>query len=206
MNSKEINSIKKYAKENNVPIMNDDGLKYLLSLIKKEKINKVLEIGTAIGYSAIMMCLSNPKLKVVTIEREKERYLEAIKNIKLLNLEDRISLIFNDALDVKLTDKFDLIFLDGAKGKNIEFFEYFEKNLEEDGIIVTDNIYFHGYVEIPEDEIDSKNLRGLVRKIKLYIEYLNNNVKYETIFVKNGDGLSITRRKKEINEISGNTK
>lgn len=197
MKNKEINEIKKYAKQNNVPIMHDKGIKYLVNFIKENEINTVLEIGTAIGYSAIIMALSNPKLKIITIERDEERYLEAIKNIKKFDLESRIKLIFNDAVDVKLNEKFDLIFLDGAKGKNIEFFEQFEKNLNEDGYIITDNIYFHGYVEMNEDEIDSKNLRGLVRKIKNYIEFLENHEKYNTKFIRDGDGLSITTRKKE---------
>lgn len=192
-----INELKKYAKEQDIPIMQDKGLNYLIKFINDNNIKTVLEIGTAIGYSAIMMCLSNEKLKVVSIERDEERYLEAIKNVKKFDLENRITLIFNDALNTDINDKFDLIFLDGAKGKNIDFFEYFERNLNMDGYIITDNIYFHGYVEMEESLIKSKNLRGLVRKIKEYIEYLKSLDKYETTFERVGDGLAITTRKKE---------
>lgn len=192
-----INELKKYAKEQDIPIMQDKGLNYLIKFINDNNIKTVLEIGTAIGYSAIMMCLSNEKLKVVSIERDEERYLEAIKNVKKFDLENRITLIFNDALNTDINDKFDLIFLDGAKGKNIDFFEYFERNLNMDGYIITDNIYFHGYVEMEESLIESKNLRGLVRKIKEYIEYLKSLDKYETTFERVGDGLAITTRKKE---------
>ena len=156
---------------------------------------KVLEIGTAIGYSAIMMALSSPKLKVVSIERDEARYLEAIKNVKRFGLEDRITLIFNDALNVNLDDKFDLIFLDGAKGKNIEFIEHFAKNLDDDGFFVTDNMSFHGYVDKDESEIKSRNLRGLVRKIKAYIDYLNNSDIYNTRFYEIGDGIAVTSKK-----------
>lgn len=190
-----IKEIREYAKKNDVPIMNDEGITFLTTFIIKHQINSVLEVGTAIGYSAIMMALSNPKLKVVSIERDEERYLEAIKNIKKFNLEDRITLLFNDANDVNIRDKFDLIFLDGAKGQNINFFEHFSKNLEDEGFVITDNIGFHGYVEKDEKEIKSRNLRGLIRKIKAYIEYLKENPDYVTTFYKNGDGIAVTQKK-----------
>lgn len=194
-NYTKIKKIKEYAKENNVPIMLDEGIDFLTTFIIKHQISSVLEIGTAIGYSAIMMALANPKLKVVTIERDEERYLEALKNVKDFELEDRITLLFNDALEVNLKDKFDLIFLDGAKGQNINFFEHFERNLDEDGFVVTDNISFHGYVEKEEEEIKSRNLRGLVRKIKAYIEYLKENPNYITTFYEKGDGIAVTQKK-----------
>ena len=117
-----INEIRAYAKEEKVPIMMDDGLKFLIEYIAKNKIQSVLEIGTAIGYSSIMMALSNPSLTITTIERDEKRYLEALKNIKKLKLEDRITLIFNDALDVSLSEKYDLIFIDAAKAQSIKFF------------------------------------------------------------------------------------
>ena len=191
-----IKEIKEYAKNEDVPIMVDDGIDFLTTFIIKHQVSSVLEIGTAIGYSAIMMALANPKLKVVTIERDEARYLEAIKNVKKFNLEDRITLMFNDALEVNLTGKFDLIFLDGAKGKNIEFLEHFENNLNDGGFFVTDNIGFHGYVNKDESEIKSRNLRGLVRKIKNYLEYLRNSDTYITEFYENiGDGIEVTTKK-----------
>ena len=190
-----IKDLKKYALDNNVPIMQDEGIDYLTTFIIKHQITRVLEVGTAIGYSAIMMALANPKLKVVSIERDEERYLEALKNVKKFQLEDRITLLFKDALEVKLNDKFDLIFLDGAKGQNINFFEHFERNLDEGGFFVTDNIDFHGYVEKDEEEIKSRNLRQLVRKIKSYIDYLKNNPNYTTTFIEKGDGIAVTQKK-----------
>ncbi len=189
-----INEIRTYAKENNVPIMLDDGIEYLTNYIIKNNVNSVLEIGTAIGYSAIMMALTNPSLSVTTIERDEKRYLEALKNIKKLNLENRITLIFNDALDVNITGKFDLIFIDAAKAQSIKFFEKFEKNLNPTGVIITDNIKFHGLVDKNEEEIESRNLRALVRKVKEYITYLKENEHYETEFLELGDGISISRK------------
>ncbi len=192
-----INEIRNYAKENKVPIIMDDGLNFLVEYINKNKVEKVLEIGSAIGYSAIMMALSNPSLTVTTIERDEKRYLEALKNIKKLNLEDRITLIFNDAFEVNLTESYDLIFIDAAKAQNIKFFEKFEKNLKNSGTIITDNLRFHGLVDKEEDEIESKNLRALVRKIKEYITFLKGNTKYKTEFFELGDGISVSKKIEE---------
>ena len=192
---KDIREIKAYALENNVPIMLDDGIDFLINYIVKNNKKNILEVGTAIGYSAIMMALSSPDIKITTIERDKERYLEAIKNVKKFNLEDRITLIFNDALEVKLKEKFDLIFIDAAKSKNEEIFKHFEPNLDTNGVVVTDNINFHGYVKQELSEIESRNIRGLVRKIKNYINFLENNVKYKTTFYELGDGIAITEKR-----------
>ena len=188
-----ISKIKEYAKENNVPIMSDSGIKYLTDFIRENNIKKILEIGTAIGYSAIMMCSVDSSITVTTIERNEKRYLEAIKNIKRMNMEDRIDLIYNDAFDVNLKDKFDLIFIDAAKAQNTRFFEKFENNLNNGGIIITDNMNFHGLV-YKEEEIESRNLRQLVRKIKSYKVFLEKNDKYSTTFIDVGDGIAISRK------------
>lgn len=191
----EIREIKKYALEHKVPIMVDDGIDFLTTFIIKNQITSVLEIGTAIGYSAIMMALANPNVKVTTIERDHERYMEALKNIKKFDLEDRITLIFNDALEVNIEGKFDLIFIDAAKGQNINFFEKFSTNLNEDGFIITDNMDFHGLVD-KEEEIQSRNLRSLVRKIKEYKEYLLNLSDYSVKFLNIGDGIALVEKRK----------
>ena len=193
--STEIKIIKEYARSENIPIMQDEGMEFLTSFIEKKQIVNILEIGTAIGYSAIMMANVNKDIHVTTIERDEARYLEALKNIKKMGLEERITLIFNDALNVELEDKFDLIFIDAAKGKNQDFFTHFENNLKDDGYIITDNMGFHGYVEMPEEEIPSKNIRGIVRKIKDYIYFLENNMVYKTIIYKIGDGIAVTERR-----------
>jgi len=190
----DIKELKEYAKENNVPIMMDDGINFLTTFVIKHQIKNVLEVGTAIGYSAIMMALANPTLKVTSIERDEERYLEALKNVKKFQLEDRITLIYNDAEEVSLTDKYDLIFIDAAKGKNMAFFKKFSKNLAKNGFIITDNISFHGYVEKDESEIKTRNLRGLVRKIKDYIKFLKENEEFKTVLYDTGDGIAVSTR------------
>lgn len=190
-----IREMKQYAEVNNVPIMVDEGIDFLTTFILKNHVKNVLEIGTAIGYSAIMMALVDPNLKITTIERDEVRYLEALKNVKAFGLENRITLIYNDAFNVKLDEKFDLIFIDAAKAQNIKFFEMFERNLEYRGVIITDNLKFHGLVDKKEEEIKSKNLRALVRKIKDYVDYLKTNEKYNTEFFEVGDGISVSKRK-----------
>ena len=191
----DIKIMKEYAKEYNVPIMMEDGINFITNFVIKHKVKNVLEIGTAIGYSAILMALCSPNVKITSIERDRERYLEAVKNVKKFKLEDRITLIYNDASLVEFNEEFDLIFIDAAKGKNKTFFQKFSKNLMEGGHIITDNINFHGYVNMNEDEIKTRNLRGLVRKIKDYITFLKENDEYRTEFYELGDGIAVSKKK-----------
>jgi predicted O-methyltransferase YrrM len=194
MNSREMKYIEKYAEEYNVPIMEKSGLNFLLDYIRKNDIKSILEIGTAIGYTAINMALVNDDIHVTTIERDNERYFEALKNVKSFKLEKRITLVLADALDLELDGKYDLIFIDAAKGQYIKFFEKYSKNLNSNGTIITDNISFHGLVEKPES-IESKNLKQLVSKIKNYIDFLKKHNEFITKFYKIGDGISVSRRK-----------
>ena len=195
LNENIIKQIKDYADINNVPIMNDGGIEYLLNYIKKNNVKNILEVGTAIGYSAIMMCGVSEDITVTTIERDEKRYLEALKNIKKLNLEDRINLIYKDALEVSVDDTFDLIFIDAAKAQNRRFFERFEKNLRQSGTIITDNMNFHGLVDKNPEEIKSRDLRQLVRKVKDYKEFLVENKNFESEFLDVGDGIAVSKRK-----------
>lgn len=190
-----IRKLKEYALNEKVPIMLDDGIDFLTNFIVKHQIKTILEIGSAIGYSAIMMALSDPTIKIVTIEKDEARYLEAVKNVKKFNLENQITLIYKDALEINIMEKFDLIFIDAAKGQNMKFFENFSNNLNDNGFIVTDNINFHGFIEKDESEIKSKNLRQLVRKIKKYITFLKENEHYNTEFYDIGDGLAISNKR-----------
>ena len=191
----DIRNLKEYAINNNIPIMQDEGIDFLTTFIVKKQIKNVLEIGTAIGYSAIMMARCSNDIHITTIERDEARYMEALKNIKKFELEDRITLIFNDALNVKLDEEFDLIFIDAAKGKNQDFFERFEGNLSMNGYIITDNMNFHGYVKMPEEDITSKNILGIVRKIKDYTYFLENHMLYKTTIYDVGDGVAVTERR-----------
>jgi predicted O-methyltransferase YrrM len=194
-----IKGMEKYADEENIPIMEKKGIDFLCKFVEKNDIKSILELGTAIGYSAIRMALVNKDIKVTSIERNQDRYMMAVKNVKACDLEDRITLICGDALDVDIKEKYDMIFIDAAKAQNTNFFNKYKENLNKYGVIVTDNISFHGFVESKE-EIENKNLRGLVMKIRDYIEFLKNHPEYETKFYKVGDGIAITYKKEDINE------
>ena len=185
--------IEEYAKKYNIPIMQKDGIEFLIDFIKKNNIKKILEIGTAIGYSAIKMANVADDIRITSIERDENRYKEAVKNVSKFNLNDRIKLINDDAFNVELSEDFDLIFIDAAKAQNIKFFQKFSKNLKENGFIITDNLNFHGLVN--SEEKLSRNLRQLIRKIKNYIDFLKENNQYETIFYNIGDGISISRKR-----------
>ena len=189
-----IKKIEKYAEENNIPIMQKDGIEFLTKYIKENNIKNILEIGSAIGYSSIMMALVDNDIKVTTIERDEERYNLAVKNINEFNLNDRINIILGDALDTNIEGTYDLIFIDAAKSQYIKFFEKYELNLKQGGVIVTDNLSFHGLVE-DESKTTNRNTKQLVRKIRKYIEYLKENKNYKTQFYKLGDGIAISIKK-----------
>lgn len=190
-----IKEIEIYAKENNIPIMLPDGIEYLCNYIKENNIQNILEIGTAIGYSAIKMALVDNNITITTIERDEKRYAEAIKNIKKFNLSDRIEVILNDAINVEIKGKYDLIFIDASKGHSIDFFNKFQTNLAPNGSIITDNLSFHGLVE-DETLAITKNQKGLVKRIKKFIDFLDNNQDFNTKYINVGDKISISKRNK----------
>ena len=143
-----IKEMERYAEANNVPIIESDSIDFIKKYIKLNDVKKILEIGTAIGYSAIQMASASDEVEITTIERDEKNYREAVKNVNACGLDRRIEIVFNDALDVNLAGfKYDLIFIDAAKGQYIKFFEKFENYLTPSGIIITDNLKFHGLVE-----------------------------------------------------------
>lgn len=188
-----IKRMEKYADEKGIPIMEEEGINFLTEFIRLNNVKNILEIGSAIGYSAIKMALVDKDITVTTIERDKDRYIEAVKNIKKVNLDDRITLILQDALDFNINDKFDLIFIDAAKSQYIKFFEKFSKNLKPGGYIITDNIGFHGLVNSDKTKL-SRNLRQLITKIEKYIDFLKENKDFKTRFFEVGDGIAISRK------------
>ena len=189
-----IKKMEEYASINNIPIMQKDGIEFLLKYIKENNIKNILEIGTAIGYSSIRMALLDEDIFITTIERDEDRYNEAKNNINSFNLQNRIKLIYKDALEVELNDQFDLIFIDAAKAQNIKFFEKYKRNLKNNGTIITDNMYFHGLIFKSDKDIDSRNLRQLMRKLKNYHKFLKENKEYKTEFIDLGDGIAITKK------------
>lgn len=188
--------LEEYAKINNIPIMQKDGILYLINYIKENNIKNILEIGSAIGYSSIMMASINSDIRITTIERDKDRYDLAVFNIKKYNLDKQINIIYGDAVDTDITGMYDLIFIDAAKGKNIFFFEKYKNNLVKGGTIITDNLSFHGLVE-DSNLVKTKNQRGIVNKIKDFISFLDNNEEFATEYIPVGDKIAISKRRSD---------
>ena len=185
--------LKNYAEINKVPMIKDGGFEFLSLMISKHNVKSVLEVGTAIGYSAIRMAYLG--LNVTTLERNIDMYNEAIKNISLYNLKDKIETVYIDALEYTPNKKYDLIFIDAAKAQNRKFFLRFTPFLNENGIVIVDNLNFHDLVFEDLNNIKSKNLRSLVRKINEFKEWLKNNPDWTTEFSDMGDGMSVSKRK-----------
>ena len=189
----DLSSLKDYASQNSVPIMFDEGIEFIVNYIKENDVRFILEIGTAIGYSAIKFAQINPEIRIFTIEYDIERYQKAVENITKLNLDDQITVFLGDALKFDFTEKFDLIFIDGAKSQYINFFEKYKNNLSENGVFISDNLFFHGMVENPELTQNYSTIK-LIRKLKRYIDFLKANTEFQTEFYQLGDGVAVSRR------------
>ena len=191
---RQLEALETYAKENHVPIMMPEGINFLTNYIKEYQCYRILEIGAAIGYSAIKMALVDPSVHVTTIERDEKRYEEALKNIEAFHLENQITLILGDALETEITGTYDLIFIDAAKSQYIKFFNRYQENLDANGVIISDNLDFHGLTHTKE-KIASRNVRQLVRKINNYITFLKENDEFDTTFFSLGDGIGVSKRR-----------
>ncbi len=188
-----------YAKEHNVPIMELAGIETMLQLLRIHRSQKILEVGTAIGYSALRMANTLKDAHIITIERDEKRIQLAKEFIQRSGLQSQITLIEGDALEVEnLVERyapFDAIFIDAAKGQYQKFFTIYSKYLNPDGMIITDNVLFKGLVA--ETNIESKRTRNLVKKIDEFNRWLMSHPDYDSIILPVGDGIAISRRRGE---------
>ena len=186
--------MEKYAEEFNVPIVTKEVAEYLKFIVKSHQFKNVLEVGTAIGYSGIIIAREIQKNggKLYTIEIDEERFNLAQENFKKSNLDNIIS-IKGDAVEEikKINDKFDFVFIDASKGHYMEFFEDSYKFLNENGIIFIDNIMFRGYLykEFP------KRFKTIVRRLNEFIDYLYEREGGEFVLLPFGDGIGLYRKK-----------
>ena len=197
MNNDRIAIIKKEALESHIPIIMDETLDVISKILKEIKPTKILEIGTAVGYSAI--CFSkylNEFGTIDTIERDEERAKEAKRNIKALNLEKQINVIQGDAVEIlkTLQGKYEVIFIDAAKGKYPIFLQEAIRLLSEKGIILADNILYKGYTL---SNYNKHKQRTAVKGLREYLKLLEQNEKLETEILRVGDGLALTKFRKE---------
>ena len=196
---KYFDEIEKSARERNIPVMEKEGLEFLIQTFEEYQCHRCLEIGSAIGYSAMMMVSNINDFVVETIELDENRYQEALKNIHEQQLENQIEIHHEDALTIPLDDlkyqEFDCLFIDAAKAQYQKFFEKYEPLLKEDGMIISDNLIFHGHI-FDNNQKQSRNLKQLVRKINRYNDWLANHPNYDTLLLPIGDGVAISLKKK----------
>ena len=193
MNTIELEKIKQKALEEHIPIIMDETLEVIEKYLSKNKPNRILEIGTAVGYSAI--CFTEflaPGGTIDTIEREKERVEEAKINIKLAEVEEMINIYEGDAVDIlpTLNNKYDVVFIDAAKGKYPFFLKEALRMINKEGIIFADNILYKGYVM---SDYNKHKQRTAVRNLREYIKEVSENPNLQTEILEVGDGLAVSK-------------
>ena len=195
MNKKELEIIKEKALENHIPIIMDDTLEVVSKILIENKPEKILEIGTAVGYSA--MCFSEylqDNGKIDTIERDEERIAEAKQNIVKVGVAEKINILEGDAVEIlpTLTEKYDMVFIDAAKGKYPFFLKEALRMINQNGVIFADNILYKGYVM---SDYNKHKQRTAVRNLREYIKEVSENPNLETEILEVGDGLAISKIK-----------
>lgn len=194
MNKEELAKIKQKALEEKIPIIMDDTLGVITKILIDKKPRRILEIGAAVGYSA--MCFSeylSEDGRIDTIERDKIRAAECRENLKKVGVEEKIQLYEGDAVEIlpTLNEKYDVVFIDAAKGKYPFFLEQALRMLNDNGIILADNILYKGYVM---SNYNKHKQRTAVTHLRQYIKETTENEELETQILEVGDGLAISRK------------
>jgi len=192
-----LKEIEKYGRENKIPILLDDSLEYITNMLAEIKPFRLLEVGTAIGFSAISFSkyLADGG-RIDTIEIESLRVEQAIENIEKVGVQDKIRVLEGDALDILpyLTEEYDIVFIDAAKGKYNEFFEHAMRLCKKGGYIIADNVLYKGMVQ---SDYNKHKQRTAVNKLRIFIDSVLNNYKLEAKLLDIGDGLIIAKVKEE---------
>lgn len=190
-------AIKEYAREQHVPIMEDDGISHLTALLVKQQPQQILEIGAAIGFSALKMAEALPGARIDTIERDEIRFEKAVEFIRNAGCEERIRVFQADALEMEieeLTKGYDAIFIDAAKGQYERFFEKYEVLLNSGGVIYCDNMHMHGMSAVPLSEIPRRK-RTMIRNLRTFKERMLAHADYETELLEIGDGIMVCTKR-----------
>ena len=193
MNKIELQKIKQKALEEHIPIIMDETLEVIEKYLKENKPKRILEIGTAVGYSAICFTQILDENGIIdTIERDIERVKEAKENIKKAEVEDKINIYEGDAVEIlpTLDNKYDVVFIDAAKGKYPFFLKEALRMINKNGIIFADNILYKGYVM---SDYNKHKQRTAVRNLREYIREVSENPNLETEILEVGDGLAISK-------------
>ena len=195
MDKIELEKIKKESLEEHIPIIMDDTLETIGNYLKEERLDRILEIGTAVGYSAICFTeFLSSKGIIDTIEREEQRVIKAKENIKKAKVEEKINIYEGDAVEIlpTINEKYDVIFIDAAKGKYPFFLKESLRLIKPSGIIFADNILYKGYVM---SDYNKHKQRTAVRNLREYIKEVSENPNLETEILEVGDGLAVSKIK-----------
>ena len=184
--------MEQYAEVHHVPIMQLSGIEALSQILRIQNPKAILEIGTAIGYSAIRMAKALPNTSIVTIERDTNRVEVAKQFIAKSNVESQITVIEGDALEVELDSNstFDAVFIDAAKGQYMKFFEKYSPFVPSGGVLYIDNMYMHGLSDLDIKEVP-KRKRTMIRNLKQFSDWIMQHPDYTSAFFPIGDGLLI---------------
>lgn len=199
MDKKELQKIKQDALTNHIPIIMDDTLEVVDKILTEKKPNRILEIGTAVGYSAI--CFSEYLQeggRIDTIERDEERVKQAKENIKKVGIsENKIKIYSGDAVEIlpQLNEKYDIVFIDAAKGKYPFFLNQALRMIKDGGVILADNILYKGYVM---SDYNKHKQRTAVRNLREYIAEVTENKNLKTEILEVGDGLAISKVRERV--------
>lgn len=193
--AKWVNDLEGQAKRDRIPIMDSIGMNFVMQLIRLNKPERILEIGTAIGYSALRLLEAHPKSKITTIEKDEKRYNQALSNLKMYDPENKINVILGDAkstMEEMVKDKktFDCIFIDAAKGEYQRYFELADALLVNNGFIIADNVLFRGYVA--DNDFEHHRYRSLVNRLREFNGDISSHPDYHTSIVPIGDGVAIS--------------
>lgn len=187
--------LESYASDSRIPIIHADAMAHIQQLITLHSSLKILEIGTAIGYSAMMMARMSPQIHVVTIERDEEMASAARHNIRKYGYQTQVEVMHGDALklhqEVGCMAPFDLLFIDAAKGQYGSFFDLYTPMIKAGGLVITDNVFFRGFVTQADEDIP-KRFRRIVHKLRTFNQELSLNPYYQTVFLTVGDGLAVS--------------
>ncbi len=192
---KYLEELKKYAEKNHIPIISESGCDFLINFLKKIQPQKILEIGTAIGYSGSKMLLSLLNTNLITVEKKSEFVQFAYSTFKTVGVLNRAKIIHGDAFDVIQTfprQSFDFIFLDGPKGQYLKYYPYIKNILKKGGYIFVDNIYFHNLVLGPK--FVKHKLRTIVVNLRKFIDIISTDSEVKTTFYNIGDGIAIINK------------
>lgn len=193
---KDLLELEKFAIENRVPIIQKETAKFLEFMISMKEPNNILELGTAIGYSSILMSKTlNNKCKITTIERDEKMISLAKENIKSFGVEDNIEIKEGECLEIleKLDDKYDLIFMDAGKGHYNHFLPHCLRLLSDKGVIIADNVLFRGMVA--SDDLVKRRKITIVKRMRTYLDIVSNDKNLITTVIPMGDGIALTKRR-----------